>query len=155
MKFGPTLARVARTVFDGETDTVLETAAPLVGAFVGLRRDELVDQVAFGTHDLDTIVARLLRQLRAARVVADGLADAPSCQRARRKAVDRRPQLRRRDIERVIAIAPGMQYLQGNLAARGVDRIGDDPVLGVPARESSIATRNGKRARPGSAQSRR
>jgi hypothetical protein len=33
-----------------------------VVALVGLRRDELVDQVALGAHDLDAVVAGLLRQ---------------------------------------------------------------------------------------------
>ena len=91
MKFGPTFARVAFTVSTAwEADAVLERAAPLVGALVGLRRDELVDQVALGAHDLDAVVAGLLRQPRAARVVADRLCGCPSwTARARREAVDR------------------------------------------------------------------
>jgi hypothetical protein len=33
-----------------------KAAAPAVVAVVGLRRDELVDQVALGAHDLDAVV---------------------------------------------------------------------------------------------------
>ena len=80
---------------DGEADAVLEGAAPFVRAVVGLLRDELVDQVAFGTHDLDPVIAGFLRQLRTARIVADGLADTPARQRARCEAIDRCPELRR------------------------------------------------------------
>ena len=78
---------------DGKADSVLERTTPLVGALVGLRRYELVDQVAFGAHDLYPVVASLLRQTCAACVVAYGLADAPLRQRTRCKAVDRRTQL--------------------------------------------------------------
>ena len=87
--------RLAHTThgFKGKTDAVFETAAPFVGSFVGLLGDKLVDQVAFRAHDLDTIVAGLLRERGAAGVVGNGLADAPARQRAWREAVDWRAQL--------------------------------------------------------------
>ena len=62
MKSGPTAARVRRTISTGKADAVLERAAPVVVAVVGARRDELVDQVALGAHDLDAVVAGALRE---------------------------------------------------------------------------------------------
>jgi hypothetical protein len=69
------LARAAHDL-DGEADAVLE-GRPIRRAVVGLRRDELVDQVALGAHDLDAVVAGLLREARAAGVVGDGLLRTP------------------------------------------------------------------------------
>ena len=54
------LARAAHDV-DGETNPILERAAPFVVTKISLWRDELIDQVALGPHDLDTVIARALR----------------------------------------------------------------------------------------------
>ena len=114
---------------DRESNAIEKRAAPLVVAKIGLRRDELVDQVTLGAHDLDAVVARLLRELRAADVRGDRPLDPPARQRARTKWSDRRFHTRRRNRQRVIRIAPGVQYLQRDLAAVGVDRIGDQSML--------------------------
>ena len=50
--------------FEREPRAVLERAAPLVGAMVGARREELVDEVPFRAHDLDAVVARLAARAR-------------------------------------------------------------------------------------------
>ena len=53
----------ARLVHDlhGESNAILERAAPFVVTKISLWRDELIDQVALGPHDLDTVIARALR----------------------------------------------------------------------------------------------
>ena len=61
--------------------------APLVRALVGLGDDELVDEVALGPHDLDAVVARLLRSLGAVDVVGDGLLYTSGGERTRLEGV--------------------------------------------------------------------
>jgi hypothetical protein len=114
---------------DRKADPVPESASPVVVPEVGLRRDELVDQVAFGTHDLDAVVAGVARKLRAADISGNRLADAPAGQPARTKARDRRAHRGGRDCKRVIGITASMQDLQRDLASRRMDRRRDQPVL--------------------------
>ena len=57
-------ARLAHDL-EREPRAVLERAAPLVRAPVGARREELVDEVALRTHDLDAVVAGLAARARA------------------------------------------------------------------------------------------
>src|SRR5205823_1059834 len=71
------LARAAHDL-DGEPRAVLVRTAPFVYAPIGLRGDELVDEVAFGAHDLDTVVAGISCELCAADVGRDRSADAPA-----------------------------------------------------------------------------
>ncbi len=120
-------ARAAHDL-DRETDAVLERPAPLVVAVIGLRRDELVDEVALGPHDLHAVVSGAAGELRAARVVGDRLAHAPAGEAARAERADRRARRRRRDGERMKRIPPRVQDLQRDLAALGVHGVGDDPV---------------------------
>ena len=114
--------------FHRKAHAVLQRAAPFVVAVVGPRRDELVDEVALGAHDLDAVVTGALRELRATRIVGDRLPHAPGAQPARRERADRRPRPRRRRRQRVIRVAPRMQDLQRDLAASVMDRVGDQPV---------------------------
>ena len=66
-----------------EARAILERAAPFVGAQVGARREEFVDEVAFRTHDLDAVVAGLARQRSAiARSRRSGRARHPTTARA-------------------------------------------------------------------------
>ena len=60
--------RFACSAHDGDrkANAIQERAAPRIVAMIGLRRDELVDEVTLGAHDLDTVVASSLRKLRAA-----------------------------------------------------------------------------------------
>ena len=60
---------------DREPPPLLRRAAPGVGALVGARREELVEQIALAAHDLDAVVAGLAGQLRAAGEVVDGAVD--------------------------------------------------------------------------------
>ena len=61
---------------DGQAHAVGVAAAPVVGALVGVGDEELIDEVALGTHDLDAVVAGLAGQLGAAHEGADLALDA-------------------------------------------------------------------------------
>ena len=111
-----------------KANPVLERAAPFVVAVVGLRRDELVDEVTLGAHDLDAVVAGALRERRTADERGDRPPDAPRAQAARAERTDRRPRRGRRDGKRVIGVAPRMQDLHRDPAALGVHGIGDELV---------------------------
>ena len=60
-------------------------AAPVVRAAVGMCGDELVDEVAFRTHDLDAVVTRLASQRGATHESADLALDATGAQRPGRE----------------------------------------------------------------------
>ena len=62
MKFVPTRSRTRRTISTGKRIPLLVGPTPLIGAVVRARRDELVDQITLGPHDLDAVIAGLLRQ---------------------------------------------------------------------------------------------
>ncbi len=74
---------------DREAHPVLRRAAPPVGAAVGVRGEELVDQVALGAHHLDAVVARAPGEPGGVDEVADGALDAAAAQRARLERRDR------------------------------------------------------------------
>ena len=103
---------------DGKAQAVLQAAAPAVGAVVGARRRELVDEVALRAHDLDAVVAGLARQRRGRGVVVDGAQDVGLRHAARNARIDRRGDGRRPDVAIVRAVAAGVQDLQDDLAAR-------------------------------------
>ncbi len=98
-------------------------AAPFIRAAIGARDDEFVDEVAFAAHDLDAIVARLLRELGALGVVADRRAHAAGAQRAGLPGRDGRLHFRRRDGEGVIAVPAAVEDLQRDLASRRMDSL--------------------------------
>ena len=125
---------------DRQPHPVLVRAAPGIGALVGVRDEELVDQVALAAHHLDAVVAGLARQRGAADERADLTLHASRRQFARRKRRDRTLDARRRHAERVIAIAARVQDLQCDAPALGVHGIGDLAV--APGRR-----RGGQRAR--------
>ena len=141
MKFGPHRGATRAHDLHRKADAVRVGAAPLVVAMVRARRDELVDEIAFGSHDLDAVVAGALREARAARVGGDRSAHAPARQRARLERRDRRAHRGRRHRQRVIGIAPGVQDLQRDLASRGVHGVGDQPMPADLPRETTAATR--------------
>ena len=64
--------------------------APAVVALIGMGDQELINQVAFGTHDFDTVVTGLLRQPGAAREIRDGLFNLRFAQCLRCKRVNGR-----------------------------------------------------------------
>ena len=103
---------------------------PRLGPVVGSAHQELVDEVAFGAHDLHAIVAGFAGQHRTADVGADGPFHAPSTERPRAELADGRLALGGRDAERMVAVPPAVQNLQGNAAIGCVHSIGHLPVLG-------------------------
>jgi hypothetical protein len=116
--------------FEAEAHAVFQAAAPAVVAVVGVRHEELVDQVALGAHDLDTVVVGELAHRRALRVVGDGFLDFLFRQRMRRRRIDRRLERRGRHRAFGVGVAPGMQDLHADLAAVLVHGVGDDAVFG-------------------------
>ena len=107
-----------------ETNAVFITATPGVVALVGLARDELVDQVALGAHDLHTVVARALRQRGSVGVVLNGLLHFLGGQRVRAEGADGCLQRTGRHQLGVVGVAAKVQDLHANLAACGVHRLG-------------------------------
>ncbi len=106
---------------DGEADAVLVRAAPAVLAVVGRRGDELVDQIALGAHDLDAVVPRALRERRGRDEVLDGRLDLVVGQGMGDEPADRRLDRARRHQAGVVRVAPEVQDLHGDPAARRVD----------------------------------
>ena len=113
---------------DRKADAIGVVAAPFVGAVVGARGDELVDQVALAAHDLHTVVARVLRQRGAAHEVGNRLLHLVARQRVRRAGVDGALDRAGRHQIGVVGVAAKVQDLHGDLAARGVHGVGDDAV---------------------------
>ncbi len=114
---------------DRKAHPVLVATTPAVRAVVGVRYQELIDEVAFRPHDLNAVVPRLLRQARTVDEVADLLLDARLVQFTRREGVDGRLDRARRHQLRAIGIAPCVQDLHADFAAGFMDRLGDDPVF--------------------------
>ena len=119
--------------FDREAHPLLGGAAPRVRAVVGAGGEHLVDQVALRSHDLDTVVAGVLGQLRRLRERRHRVVDLLGRHRPRPERRDRRLLARRRKVERGVPVAAGVQDLQQDLAVVGVHRVGDDLMLvGLP-----------------------
>ena len=89
-----------------QADAVLETAPVGIGALVGARRDELIEQIPLAAHDLDAVIARVLRELGAAHEIALGAPDAGAGQFPRFKFGNGRLDGRRCHTERMVAVAP-------------------------------------------------
>ncbi|MNM52371.1 hypothetical protein D3C81_634490 [compost metagenome] len=115
--------------FHRQAHAVFIAATPAVGAVVGVGGEELVDEVAFRTHDLDAVVTGALGQHRAIDEVGDLLLDTRLVQFLGLERVDWRLDRAGRHLARAVGIAPGMQDLQADLAAGSVYRLGDDAVL--------------------------
>ena len=60
---------------DGKAPPLLRCPAPGVGALVGPRCQKLVEQIPLAAHDLDTVIAGVGGQHRAAREVVDRAVD--------------------------------------------------------------------------------
>ena len=101
----------ARARLEREAHAVLERAAPLVVAVVGALRDELVDQVALGPHDLDAVVAG---------------ARASSAQRAKSAIVARMPR------------SDSARGLNGVIGERSADGATEQRVVRVAARVQDL-----------------
>ncbi len=113
---------------DGKAQPVLQRAAPAVGAVVRPQRRELGDEIAFRGHDLDAVVARLLRQRGALDERLDRLLDLAVGEDARLAAVDGRGDGGGADEVVELRVAPGVQDLEADRRARRVHRVDDRPV---------------------------
>ncbi len=112
-----------------EAHPVLVRAAPAVLTVVGLRRDELVDEVALGAHDLHPVVAGLPGEAGGAGVVVDGPLDVGVGEFAGHEGADRGLQGARGDEVPVVGVPAEVQDLHRDPAALAVHGFGDDPVL--------------------------
>ncbi len=115
--------------FHRQAHAVLVAATPAVGAVVGVGHQELVDEITFRTHHLDTVITGLLGQRGAIDEVGDLLLDALFVQFLGLERIDRCLDGARRHRLRAVGIAPGMQDLHADLAAGLVHGLGDDLVL--------------------------
>ncbi|MNF91266.1 hypothetical protein D3C84_738610 [compost metagenome] len=116
--------------FQRETHAVFAAAAPAVAALVGTLADELVDEITFRPHHFHTVIARRLGQCRGRGEVPYGAADLPLAHGPRLEWRDGSPDGARRQAERMIGIATGMEDLQGYLAPLLMHGAGHLLVLG-------------------------
>ena len=128
MNAGPTACARAGDDLERQAHAVFPAAAPAILPMIGPRGQELVDEVTLGSHDFDAVITRFLREPRATQEVGDLPMDAGLGQFARRESRDRRLQSRRRDGERVIGIAPGVENLHADPAALPVHGAGNQPM---------------------------
>ena len=131
---------------DRKPPAILGRTAPGVLSLVGARCEELVDQIAFAAHDLDTVVTRFAGKFRATGEVPDGAVDIP--ERTWLERIDRRLDRRRAHRERMVGIATRVQYLQQDLAALVVHGVGDTT---VPTRFRRRHQLRGERQQPSGA----
>ena len=111
--------------FNGETHAPGIIAAPLVVALVGARGEKFVNQIALRAHHLDAVIACFPRQLGAVGKIIDQREDLVVAQLMRGEPVNRRLQRRGGDQRGLVAVAPGVQDLQGDFTAFLMYRIGD------------------------------
>ncbi|MDT4878976.1 hypothetical protein FQZ97_1146140 [compost metagenome] len=74
-----------------EAGTVFQASAPLVGALIGKRTQELGDQVAMGRVERDTIETGFLNLLGSEGELVDGVLDFLFSHRLRRSKAEARP----------------------------------------------------------------
>ncbi len=130
---------------DGKAHPVGRRTAPLVGAVVGPGHQELVDQVALGAHDLDGVVARLLRERHRLGERGRGVGDGLGGEHRRLERRDRGLLVRGADAERVVAVAARVEDLEGDRPALVVDRAGE---VAVPHRLHPAGHLRGERLEP-------
>lgn len=115
--------------FNRQLDAVFVASTPAIGALIGARRDELIDEIALASHYLDAVVASRFRLDGAVHKVADGALDAAIAQGTWLEWADGGLQRRRTDSQRVVAVAPGVENLHGDASASFVHSVGDVLVL--------------------------
>ena len=116
--------------FNGQAHAVFVRAAPLIGALVGMGYKELVQEIAFGAHDLDPVIACFLRALCAGHDIADLFLDPFGVQLGRRKGRYGGFHGRGGYAFRPVGITARVEDLHGDLAACLVHTVGHDAVVG-------------------------
>ena len=128
-EIGPDLGSSTPDNFQRETDAVFITAAPSVITVIGVRGDELVDQVSLGSHDFHAVIAGTLGQRCRSHKIFNRLLHLFGAERVRTKRVDRRFDRARCDQVGVVGVAPKVQNLHTDLATRIMNGLGHDFVL--------------------------
>ena len=149
MKSRPTASRTARTVSTANRRRFSGVPPHRVGALVGPRREELVDEVALGAHDLDAVVTRLPGEPGGPGEGPDLPPHAAVAQRAGPEPRDRALHRRGRHAPRGVAVAPGVQDLQGDAATRLVHGIRHLAVLARLATRRQLRRQRVERALDG------
>ena len=115
---------------DRQQHPVLIIPAPPVLPVVHMAHQKLIQEIPLRPHDLDAVIARVLRPSGCHHHVGDLFFNPRLIQCRRYKGRDRRLDSRGRDTCQAIGIPPGMQDLHGNPPALAVHPFGDKPVVG-------------------------
>ena len=101
----------AADYLDGKTMPVFLSSAPFVCAVIGPQDRELINKIAFRSHDLDTIESCVLRQKRATHIVGNCLRNIGRRHSAGRKFIDAGADIRRPKTLWLLSITARMQNL--------------------------------------------
>ncbi len=127
-EFRPHLLAYAPDNFHGQAHAILVGTAPLIRPLVGALTQELVDEIALGTHDLNAVITCKLCQLCSIDEVVD-LAFNPLCgKRTGLEGTDRCLGGRGRNDQRLIAVTTRMQQLEADLPTGLMNRAGNVPM---------------------------
>ena len=115
--------------FKWQAHSVFIRTAPLIGALIGARCNELIDQISFAAHEFNSVVASILSQFRAAGKIIYGAFNLIRTQRTRSEYIDRSLNGRCRYTLIVRRIASGVENLQTDLALMHMHRVSDDLMI--------------------------
>mmetsp|Transcript_1677 Transcript_1677/g.7325 ORF Transcript_1677/g.7325 Transcript_1677/m.7325 type:complete len:226 (-) Transcript_1677:186-863(-) len=109
----------------GKAHAILVAPTPLIRPLVRALNDELIDQVALGSHDFHSVVAGFPRQGGRSRVVLNCVVHLFRGQGPRSEPADRRLDIARRDTKRMVRIPSCVENLHGDLPTGSMNRRGD------------------------------
>ena len=112
----------------GKAAAARGVATPFIHAQIGQGRQELVNQIALATHDFHAVVARITGQGGAAHIVGNDLLDLLLAQFPRAAVAELGLHTAGRYAATAMVIAAHMQHLHEDVAAFGVNGIGNQAV---------------------------